>query len=105
MQHVVPANRHKVSFSSFEELIAPDEPVRLLDAFAEKQDLAKLGFRMKPSQEEGRPSFAPRFLLKLYLYGYQHGIRSPSPVGAKKQTKYRDAMALRVTISCSSLLF
>jgi hypothetical protein len=36
MQHVVPANRQQVSFSSLEELIAPDDPVRFLDAFAAK---------------------------------------------------------------------
>lgn len=34
MHHVVPANRHQAPFSSFEELIARDEPVRFLDAFA-----------------------------------------------------------------------
>lgn len=27
-------------------------------------------------QEEGRPPFHPAVLLKLYMYGYKHGIRS-----------------------------
>ncbi|MBK8876446.1 MAG: transposase [Bacteroidetes bacterium] len=27
-------------------------------------------------QQEGCPSFDPRILLKIYLYGYQNGIRS-----------------------------
>ncbi|MBK7967899.1 MAG: transposase [Bacteroidetes bacterium] len=76
MQHIVPIDRHQVSFSSLEELVAPDDPVRFLDAFAEKLDLSKLGFKTKAIQPEGRPSFDPRILLKIYLYGYQNGIRS-----------------------------
>ncbi len=76
MEHINPIDRYQVSFGSLDELIAPDDPVRFLDAFAEKLDLAKLGFQMKPVQCEGRPSFHPRLFLKIYLYGYQNGIRS-----------------------------
>jgi transposase len=76
MQHIVPMDRYQVSFSSLEELVAADDPVRFLDAFAEKLDLSKLGFKTKVIQQEGRPSFNPRVLLKIYLYGYQNGIRS-----------------------------
>ena len=54
MQHIVPTNRLQVSFSSLEELVAADEPVRFLDAFAEKLDLSKLGFKTKVIQQEGR---------------------------------------------------
>jgi transposase len=76
MQHIIPFDRFQVSFSSPDELIAPEDPVRFLDAFVEKLDLAKLGFRFKTVQVEGRPSFNPKILLKIYLYGYQNGIRS-----------------------------
>jgi transposase len=68
MEHINPIDRYQVSFGSLDELIAPDDPVRFLDAFAEKLDLAKLGFQMKPVQCEGRPSFHPRLFLKIYLY-------------------------------------
>ncbi|MBK9048642.1 MAG: transposase [Bacteroidetes bacterium] len=63
-------------FQFLEELVASDDPVRFPDAFAEKLDLSKLGFKAKTIQQEGRPSFDPRILLKIYLYGYQNGIRS-----------------------------
>ncbi len=33
MQHIVTIDRHQVSFSSLEELVTPDDPVRFLDAF------------------------------------------------------------------------
>ncbi len=41
MQHIVATNRHQVSFSSQEALIAPDDSVRLLDAFDAKVNLSK----------------------------------------------------------------
>ncbi|MBL0341086.1 MAG: transposase [Bacteroidetes bacterium] len=31
---------------------------------------------MKTIQVEGRPSFHPKLFLKIYLYGYQNGVRS-----------------------------
>ncbi|MBK8416220.1 MAG: transposase [Bacteroidetes bacterium] len=75
MQHIVPIDRHQVSFSSLEELVAPDDPVRFLDAFAEKLDLSKLGLKRKPYNQKDGPRLT-RVLLKIYLYGYQNGIRS-----------------------------
>ena len=38
-------------------------------------DLGQLGFAM-PQATEGRPPYAPSLLLKIWLYGYLHGIRS-----------------------------
>lgn len=76
MQHIPPSDRHQLSFGSLDELIEPQNQVRFLDAFAEKLDLLKLGFQLKVVQVEGRPSYHPRLFLKIYLYGYQNGIRS-----------------------------
>ena len=64
MQHIVPIDRHQVSFSSLEELVAPDDPVRFLDAFAEKLDLSKLGFKTKAIQPEGRPILCPTHFIE-----------------------------------------
>jgi len=61
---------------SLEELIEADNPVRFVDAFVEKLDLAQLGFQMKDLKNEGRPAFHPKTLLKLYFYGYLNGVRS-----------------------------
>jgi transposase len=41
----------------------------------EQQDLAQLGFAM-PISMAGRPAYAPGLLLKIWLYGYHHRIRS-----------------------------
>lgn len=76
MQHIASFDRNQLSFSSLEELIPTNDPVRFLDAFVEKLNLIKLGFIVKGMQVEGRPSFQPKLFLKIYLYGYQNGIRS-----------------------------
>ena len=76
MQHISPSNRLQLTFGSLEDPVATDDPARFLDAFVEKLDIAKLGFLIKSLQVEGRPSSHPKLFLKIYLYGYQNGIRS-----------------------------
>jgi transposase len=59
-----------------EEYIAPDNPVRFLDAFVANLDLHALGFTKAHCADTGRPPYDPADLLKLYLYGYLHRVRS-----------------------------
>jgi len=59
-----------------EDYVAPENPVRFLDAFIAQQDLAALGFAKAHCADTGRPPYAPAVLLKLYLYGYLHRLRS-----------------------------
>lgn len=61
-----------------EDYVGPNNPVRLLDAFVEGLELKDLGFAMpkENSQERGRPAYHRGDLLKLYLYGYVHRVRS-----------------------------
>jgi transposase len=64
---------------SLEELIEADSPVRVVDAFVDSLDVAKLGFThtsRRPKGDAGRPSWEPADLLKLYLYGYLNRTRS-----------------------------
>lgn len=61
---------------SLEDYVTPENPVRFLDAFVGSLDLAGLGFAKAQCADTGRPPYAPAVLLKLYLYGYLHRIRS-----------------------------
>jgi len=59
-----------------EEYIGAENPVRFLDAFVASLDLVRLGFGKAQVAATGRPPYDPAALLKLYLYGYLHRIRS-----------------------------
>jgi transposase len=59
-----------------EDYIAAENPVRFLDAFVAKLDLHALCFDKARCADTGRPPYDPAALLKLYLYGYLHRVRS-----------------------------
>lgn len=76
MQFIQGTNRHQSYFSTLDEQVSMDNPVRLVDAFINKLDLEKLHFTCTVHKSEGRPPYQPAVLLKLYLYGYLNKIRS-----------------------------
>jgi transposase len=59
-----------------EDYVAPDSPARFIDAYAENVDFQALRFVHCQPAATGRPPYHPADLLKLYLYGYLHRIRS-----------------------------
>jgi len=60
---------------ALEDWVAVDHPARFLREFVDQLDLAALGFAL-PVAVEGRPPYHPSLLLKIWLYGYYHRIRS-----------------------------
>jgi transposase len=54
---------------TIEEYVQADNPVRFIDAYVKTLDMEKLGFTHSTPQELGRPSYNPKDLCKLYLYG------------------------------------
>ena len=61
---------------SLDELMPEDHVCRVIDAFVGSLDLAELGFGKARPAGTGRPPYDPADLLKLYLYGYLHQVRS-----------------------------
>jgi transposase len=59
-----------------EDWIDEDNPVRVIDVFADELDLAELGFSGVDPEFTGRPSYHPSVLLKLYIYGYLNRVQS-----------------------------
>jgi len=59
-----------------EDYVTAENPVRFLDAFVGSLDLHALGFGKAQVANTGRPPYDPAVLLKLYLYGYLHRVRS-----------------------------
>ena len=62
--------------ATLEELIPADHVCRVIEAFVERLEMGQLGFVRAEAAETGRPGYDPRDLLKLYLYGYLHQVRS-----------------------------
>ena len=54
---------------AIDDYVAAENPVRFLDVFVEKLDLAELGFTHATPAETGRPPYDPGDLLRLYVYG------------------------------------
>lgn len=78
-RYKVPASREQQSFlpERIEDYVGKDNPVRVIDAYVDSVDLALLSFQNtlgKPTR--GQPAYDPASLLKLYLYGYIHKVRS-----------------------------
>src|ERR1700681_355015 len=60
-----------------DDYVGRNNPVRAIDAYVDGLDLEKLGFGYPGSEGgAGQPPYDPAHLLQLYLYGYQHRIRS-----------------------------
>lgn len=71
-----PIDRNQVMITTFDELVAPDSTARIINYFIDNVDLEKMGFQNTIPAVEGRPSFPPSNMAKLYLYGYRNKIRS-----------------------------
>jgi transposase len=61
-------------YSSLDEFIIAQNPVRFVDAFVDKLELGLLDFEAQTIKTEGRPAFEQAMYLKLYLYGYLNGF-------------------------------
>ena len=60
-----------------DDYVSEHNAVRAIDAFVGTLDLQALGFgHAEANCGAGQPAFDPALLLKLYLYGYQHRVRS-----------------------------
>lgn len=76
MPYVKSIDRYQVTMCAFDDFVDPESVARVIDAFVESLDLAEMGFQKTTPAFEGRPSYPAKSLLKLYLYGNEHKIRS-----------------------------
>ena len=68
--------QHTLFPSTLDDLIPADHVCRVVEAFVGQLRMDELGFFRSEPAEMGRPGYDPRDLLKLYLYGYLHQVRS-----------------------------
>jgi transposase len=51
-----------------DDYIDEDNPVRVIEAYIEKLDLAELGFKGVKPKDTGRPAYHPSALLIIYIW-------------------------------------
>lgn len=77
MQHLEQEiDRLQVTMMDLETMVDQNSYARLVDLFVDALPLEELGFRHINHEATGRPPYHPSVLLKLYMYGYRHGLRS-----------------------------
>jgi transposase len=59
-----------------DDYVSEENPVRVIDVFADELDLRALGFEGVVPEATGRPAYHPGALLKIYVYGYINQIAS-----------------------------
>ncbi len=78
MNHIRGVDREQMLLlpETIEDYVGPENPVRFIEAFVASLDLFTLGFPKAIAAYTGRPAYEPGTLLRLYLYGYLHRVRS-----------------------------
>lgn len=76
MRYVKGIDRDQLMMCSLSSFVDDESDARLIDAFVEGLDLEELKITKAKAASEGRPAYDPRSMLKLYIYGAEHGIRS-----------------------------
>lgn len=74
MPYVPTFDRSQMMFCSWDSFVAEDSIARIIDAFVNSLDIKEYG--VKEAAKEGRPSYDPKGLFKLYIYGNCKSIRS-----------------------------
>lgn len=74
MPYVSGFDRNQLMCCSWDTFVDKESIARIIDAFVEHLDIEKYGVR--PVAAEGRPSYDPKSLYKIYIYGSRKGIRS-----------------------------
>jgi transposase len=84
-------NQENLLPPSVDEYVSSDSNARIVDAFIDSLNLAKLGFERAIAARTGRPGYHPADMLKLYIWGYLNQIRSSRQL---ERTCLRDLEAI-----------
>ncbi len=74
MPYIKTFDRNQMMLCTWDSFVAPESTARIIDAFVNSLAMDKYGVRAVAV--EGRPSYEPKGLFKLYIYGYKNSIRS-----------------------------
>jgi len=77
ISHIFGHDRSQTLLPEFlDDYVGPENPLRFIEAFVDGLDLTAAGFARVTPEVTGRPGYAPKDLLKLYIYGYLNRLRN-----------------------------
>lgn len=76
MGYVEGSSRDQSFIMNLEDMVASESKVRVIDRFVDTIDLERLGFTNTTPSVRGRTSYSPACMVKLYMFGYEKGVRS-----------------------------
>ena len=77
MPNIIPRiDRDQMMITSYNDLVDPESPARVIDYFVDNLDLKEIGIKNAEPSKDGRGSYPADGLLKMYIYGYRKNIRS-----------------------------
>jgi transposase len=76
MSHIQGTDRQQMTVSCLEDQVDSEHIVRVVDAFVSIVDVVELGIAADKGIHAGRPSFDPKTLLALFLFGTLESVRS-----------------------------
>jgi transposase len=88
MPYIKAPDRQQLTFmNKLDDLVAPDHPVRLLDAVVDRIICDEMDFfdHLAPDEGVGRRGYPAGCLIKLLLYGYIHRISSSRALAAEAE--------------------
>ena len=97
MPYVSTFDRTQMMMCSWDSFVDPKSIARLIDAFVNSLDLTKYG--VKEAAVEGRPSYDPKGMYKLYIYGSRKGIRSSRKLSESCKVNLEVKSPIKLSIS------
>jgi transposase len=76
MSYIQGKDRHQITMSCLDDMVDSEHIVRIVDSFLSAIDLTELGFAPDKATCAGRPSYDPKDLIALYIYGSLNAVRS-----------------------------
>lgn len=86
MQYVSGFDRNQLMCCSWDAFVDEESIARIIDALVEHLDIKKYG--VKAVAVEGHPSYDPKSLYKLYIYGSRKGIHSSRKLAESCKVKW-----------------
>jgi len=87
MKYILPENREQYKMlNCLDDMVKGDNPIRIIDIMIDEIISSNPEIFLEPNNGDvGRPKYSPSTMLKLYIYGYLHGISSSRKL--EEQTK------------------